>query len=60
MSKCSVSKTHPATNEFADTELSRLVLSRVRQVFGDVPLTTDGKVCASCIQWLNDRRAELV
>lgn len=60
MTKCSVSKTHPATEEFADTELSPLVLARVRQVFADVPLTTDGKACGSCVQWLNDRRAQLV
>jgi hypothetical protein len=60
VTRCSVGKTHPESAEFTDAELSPLVLARVRQVFADVPLTTDGKACASCVQWLNDRRAELV
>jgi hypothetical protein len=55
-----VATTHSAATEFDPADLSRVFVTRLKERFKNLPLTTDGMVCADCEQWLNLRSWGLV
>ncbi len=58
--RCNVATTHSAATEFEPADLSHIYVARLKERFNNPPLTTDGRVCADCEQWLNLRSWGLV